>query len=423
MEEAARRPAERSEGARLFTLLTRPGDWIHRRVDRTDLEADGETTRHMSFDLTMDPSLMIERQGGLVAPLTLLTKTPLRRLDTFGADGQSLPVLGRDDNGELVTSMLIAALTETVPGNLSLAVRDAVRAAVFEDDTMDMPTRIDALAAAMDAEDSHNDAQVEAVLSLAADLTQQFMFAVLLPTESAGKRSVVKVSVTEDVSPGFPDWAFSKEGRSMYLPLTLTDAAASANFEFRAPLGLRVASVALLDEHGEQVTPAGPSINTGRTAHLTGLQSQTPTVGATVQARVELEPVADGLVLQTAGATLFVTMLMFVAAWQDDRLQTALTGNRGGSVVAVALAVPALFLSIQARRPEHAWVARALFVPRLLNIVTAVVLYAAAIYLITVNPDDSALPSVMWVFFAAQLVPTGLAVALHRVVSAEQPML
>lgn len=204
----------------------------------------------------------------------------------------------------------------------------------------------------------------------------------------------------------------------MDLPLALAESATSAHFEFRAPLGLRVASVTLLDGLNEELEPAGPSIRSGKTAHLTGLE-QLPSESNDVRARVELEPVADGFVRQTAWATTFVALLLLAGASTIDQLRNALEANRGGSVAAAALAVPALFLSVQSRRPEHSWVARALFVPRLLNIVTAAALYATAIYLVTVAAEDEALGTVMWVLFGIQLVPTILAIALLRVVSAE----
>lgn len=409
----------RSECARLFDLVTRPSDWIHRRIDRTDIEADGETTRRLSFDLTITRDAAIQRAGGVVVPLTLITKAPLRRLDTFGPDGRALPVLGRQDNGNLVVTMLVDALSKTVDGELPSTVTEAIRAAVFEDETTQMKARVTALNAAMAPLDTPDPQQVDAVLSLAADLTRHFLFAVLLPEECIDKRVIVKVSVAEHITGEFPDWAFSKEGRSMDLPLAMLDSAESAHFEFRAPLGLRVASVALLDEMGEEFDPPGPSIRAGRTAHLTGLQGLTSESGTPISARVELEPVADGLVGQTARATAFVAILMFVGAMGVGHVQDALAANRGGSVAAAALAVPALFLSLQARRPEHAWVARALFVPRLLNYVTAVLLYSAAIYLVMTRPETDSLAMVMWLFFVVQLVPTLIAIALFRVVSAD----
>jgi hypothetical protein len=410
-----------SEERRLFELLTRQSEWIHRRVDRTDIGVDGETTRIRSFDLTMGEDLAIERERGLVTPLTLMTKVPLRRLDTRGPDGRPLPVLGRTDNGDLVTRMLIEAFRGITSTSPPVSLEGVVRAAVMEDDPLKMPLQLAALAAIATPLQAPSQAEADAVVALASDLVQQFLFAVLLPVEYVGQRVIVKVSVTEEVSGGFPDWAFSKDGRSMDLPLLLADSATSAHFEFRAPMGLRVASVRLLDGMGEEFQPPGPSIREGKTAHLTGLERLPADNADEVRARVELEPVADGFVRQTAWATGFVAVLFLLGAWHVEQLQGALMANRSGSVAGAALAVPALFLSVQARRPEHSWVARALFVPRLLNIVTAGLLYAAALYIVTANANEPRLGPVMWTLVGIQLVPTALAVALLRVVSVEPP--
>lgn len=410
-----------SEEKRLFELLTRQAEWIHRRVDRTDIGADGETTRIRSFDLTIGDDFKIERDGGVVTPLTLMTKVPLRRLDTRGPDGRSLPVLGRADNGDLVARMLTEAFRGITPSGPPGSLEATVRAAVMEDDPLQMGARVNALTAVAAELDAGERAEAEAVLALASDLVQQFLFAVLLPVDYVGQRVVVKVSVTEEVSGGFPDWAFSRNGRSMDLPLLLSDSASSAHFEFRSPIGLRVASVRLLDGLGDELPPPGPSILAGRTAHLTGLERLAANNGTEVRARVELEPVADGFVRQTAWATAFVALLFLLGALHVGQLGDALQANRSGSVAAAALAVPALFLSVQSRRPEHSWVARALFVPRLLNIVTAGLLYAAALYIVTAGQNEQALEPVMWTLFALQLIPTGLAIALLRVVSVEPP--
>jgi hypothetical protein len=408
-----------SEERRLFELLTRQGEWIHRRVDRTDIAADGETTRRLSFDLTVRDAFKIEYNGGVVAPLTLMTKVPLRRLDTSGPDGRPLPVLGRQDNGNLVRRMLIEAFRGVAEGDVPANLEDAVRAAVMERDPLEMGNRMGNLAEVTARLRTRDPDQVDAVLALASDLTQQFLFAVLLPKELVDNRVVIKVAVTEDVDGSFPDWAFARDGRSMDLPLSLVDAAASAHFEFRAPLGLKVASVRLLDDLGEEVSAPGPAVREGRTAHLTGLERLNLENGNRVRARVELEPVADGFVRQTAWATTFVAILLFAGAWNVDQLRTALLANRAGSVAAAALAVPALFLSVQSRRPEHSWVARALFVPRLLNIATATLLYVAAVYLVVVQPETSSVRSALWILFGLQVVLAAVAIVLLRVVSVE----
>jgi hypothetical protein len=288
----------------------------------------------------------------------------------------------------------------------------------MENEPDEMPSRLNDLIEMAYALDGAEREQVDVIVALAADLVQQFLFIVLLPSDSVGRRLVVKVSVIEELNDEFPDWAFSPEGRSMDLPLQLVDSAASAHFEFRAPVGLRVASVQLLNERQEVFEPPGPSICEGKTAHLTGLERLVAETGADIRARVELEPVADGFVRQTAWSTTFVAVLFGLAALASSHITNTVVAGRGGSLAATALAVPALFLTVQFRRPEHAWVARALFVPRLLNIATAGMLYAAALFIVTASQTSTTIEPAMWVLFVVQLLPTGLAVFLLRSLSA-----
>jgi hypothetical protein len=259
------------DAARLFTLVTQQADWIHRRVDRVDLEEDGETTRRTSFDLTVPPEQAIVRCGGLVVPLMLMRKVPLRRLDTAGPDGPPAPVLGRDDNGAMVVSMLRHALAGAV-GADSDGLEQVVRDAVMEREPDRIVERVQALREEVEGLTDESGDEVEAVLALADDLAHHFLFAVLVPEDAAGRRVVVKVSMAEEIDDRARDWAFKADARSMDISLRAEGASGSGHLEFRAPLGLRVASVKLLDRLDEPLEPAGPSIDRGHTAHLTGLE-------------------------------------------------------------------------------------------------------------------------------------------------------
>lgn len=397
---------------RLLRLLTEQDTWIRRRVDRADVEEDGETTRRISFDLALPQHLRVDLDGGVVLPLMLLTKAPLRRLSTTGPDGRSMPVLGRQDNGSLVTAMLAEALRVLYSGGLSSDAEAAIASAVFEDDPDEMDNRIQEVRSALPPTQPDVVDQVEVVLALLDDLVRQFLFIVLLPASYVDQRVVVKIAVGEEVTDGPIDWAFSAAGRSLDFSIQLQGSAASAHFEFRAPPGLRVASVTLLDDMLNPLPCPGPAIEAGHTAHLTGLE-RVQGAGGGVRARVELEPVPEGFIRQTAWATSLVLLLLFVGAIGVDRLEAALENNRGGSMAAAALAVPALFLSLESRRPEHAAVARALFVPRLLNVVSALVLYALAVYLVTARLGTD-LASAMWTGFGIQAAVTLVAWTLER---------
>jgi hypothetical protein len=140
-----------------------------------------------------------------------------------------------------------------------------------------------------------------------------------------------------------------------------------------------------------------------------------------VVARVELEPVDHGLVRQTAWATAFVAVLLALATWRADVVVEAIDANRGGPLAAAALAVPALFLSVQARAPEHVRVARALFVPRALNVVSALVLYTSAVMLILDGAGLAPVSVVLAVGCAVEVLVAGVALTLLRNVSEQPP--
>jgi hypothetical protein len=237
------------------------------------------------------------------------------------------------------------------------------------------------------------------------------MFAVLLPAESKARRTIVKVVVVEDIDrDGDPSTAkvdrlnpFTREARSVVVPLYVADSAASVHYEFRAPSGVVISDVVLRDEGGTQIENDAPSITNGFTAHLTGLEARPPS-GYVVAVTVYLDPVRDGLVRQTAWATTLVA-LVFGAAWLfDDRILTLMDQKQQGSLATAALAVPALFLSLQARRPQHVAVARALFPPRAANLASAMLLYVAALVVLVAPARGESVTHLIEGLFITQTV-------------------
>jgi len=375
-----------SEAARLFHLVISQPHWIHRRVDRTDLESDGETTRRISFDLTIPSKWAIERGGGVVAPLMMLSKRPLRRLDVTGPSGGSLPLLSKADNGALAEAMIMAALSSIHGAGLAQDVQLAIHQAVFEDDPDEAASRADALRSVLPLAPSGRVLDQEVVLGLLEDLITNFMFAVLLPRESIAVRTMVKVVCTEDIDRDRdPSTAkvdrfnpFAREARSVSVPLYVAESAASVHYEFRAPSGVVISDVVLRDDDDNQIESDAPSITNGFTAHLTGLEAHPPS-GDRVAVTIYLDPVRDGLVRQTAWATTLVALLFGCAWLLDARILKLMYQNQQGLLATASLAVPALFLSLQARRPEHVAVARALLPPRAANYASAMLLYIAAL--------------------------------------------
>jgi hypothetical protein len=162
------------------------------------------------------------------------------------------------------------------------------------------------------------------------------------------------------------------------VPLYVAESAASVHYEFRAPSGVVISDVVLRDDDDNQIESDAPSITNGFTAHLTGLEAHPPS-GDRVAVTIYLDPVRDGLVRQTAWATTLVALLFGCAWLLDARILKLMYQNQQGLLATASLAVPALFLSLQARRPEHVAVARALLPPRAANYASAMLLYIAAL--------------------------------------------
>lgn len=389
------------DGLKIFSLLTEQPHWIHRRVDRLHLESDGETTRHISFDFTVTEDLAVRRQGGIVLPLMLVTKTPLRRLDTLGPDGRACPVLSRGQNGRLACDALSAAFHSVYPV-LGPEVQRLIEEAVFEDDPTMADKRVAALREALRDTAPALPVTSEVILALAGDLSRQFMFALLAPEQHVGRRSIVKISFGEVLPVAFRDWVLNGEGRAFDTQLHTEDAAESVHFEFQAPSGLKVTDTRIFDTRRRPLEIPAPSILQGHTVHLTGLDARVADPddedegGGPLTAAISLAPTRDGLVRQTALAAAVVWFALLACALNTDRIASLVAANRVGTIAAVVLAAPALFLTLQARPPEHAAVARALFAQRALNLVMAIVLYAAAVGLVLVPASPDAVATLLW---------------------------
>jgi hypothetical protein len=382
-----------SDSARFYRLLTAPAEWIHRRVDRTELNPDGESTRRISFDLTIPAPWAITRDGGLVVPLMMLAKRPLTRLDVQGPTGSSVPVLGRRDNGALAYGM-VAEVLRTVYGSppsdeLLAAVVDAVQG----NDAEQTESRLAAFSRLLPPSEAAGANQGALVTALVEDLASQFVFAVLLPGDLAGRRVTVKVAVTEDVTAvadGQDDWLnpFGADARTLLVPLYVAGAAASVHYEFRCPPGLTVSQSTLYDGTDDVLLAPGPAQQTGFTVHFTGLEAG-PARHDKVTVALRLDPIRDGAVRQTAWAVGLVAAMFGLAYWQADRITALMWVRQQGAIATAALAVPALFLTLQSRRPEHAAEARALLPARAANMASASLLYAAAVAVLFIAADPS----------------------------------
>ena len=92
-------------------LIADPKSWINRRVETVEMLSQEETRRRVSIDFTLSEKQRsaLTTRHGVIVPLSVLSKHPRRNFDLRDEAGASLPVLGRNDNGNLALIALLRA--------------------------------------------------------------------------------------------------------------------------------------------------------------------------------------------------------------------------------------------------------------------------------------------------------------------------
>lgn len=127
-------------GVACTPLIASPEEWINRRVETIELLSREETRRRVSIDFTLTEEQLTELEigDGVVVPISVLTKEPRRNFDLRDESGRAVPVLGREQNGELAHIALANAAVRVLPkditpeefGDLVADLGDIVRSAI-----------------------------------------------------------------------------------------------------------------------------------------------------------------------------------------------------------------------------------------------------------------------------------------------------
>ncbi len=188
--------------------------WVHRRVDRLELESSGSLRRHVSVDLTPPARLGISgSKDRIQIPLGLARKGPLRGFDARGDEGP-LPLLEAGANGELALDLLLSlarrAFDRALPARPEFEA--ACRAVVFTDFRAELPI---GFGSANEAADRGRRLQVladltmplppgvtmesqQGFLAFARRLSESFLMIVEVPEGLRGTRTIVKYSYLEE---------------------------------------------------------------------------------------------------------------------------------------------------------------------------------------------------------------------------------
>lgn len=398
-------PPEITAGVACAPLLAEPRSWIRRRVETIDMLAHEETHRRVSVDfmLTHEQYSALTIEDGVVVPISVLTKERRRNFSLRDEGGRAVPVLGKQQNGDLAHTALLSAAYDALPENPSDDVLEMLSADLRQvvmlppDDALET---IVYLQRAAEAGDQWRAAIINDPIcgTLLWTLSQNYvLFAVLAPDGPA--RRILKYSYSEDfigeVRPATWSHRLRLWLRGIWLPdrrLFVIECpgaglAASFHLEITTAEELRFAEAVLFDdESGEAASDFDRNVNR---ASLYPPKS----VGEYgLDAFVEVAPERTGATSQAAVTSVIVAGLLWAGVFSD------LDATTPGPAVSLLLGGAALFSGVSATRGEHRLVKKVFSRARLWLAVVTVAALAASTSLALEIPDTQ--PVEVWTWAA-----------------------
>lgn len=242
-----------SDGQKLIELILGSEDWIHRQVERVDIQPTGDTIHTISMDLTVPVDLALAgSRGAVLVPVTLLQKGPLSCFSVMGPDELPVPLLESGANSRLSATFLRALAAVTYGYR---PVDEPFEVGLFIDDIVSADLRRGRQATErlrrflQDRDDTAVD-PVEAAtfFSMVEVFSRCFLMAVELDAALLGRRCVVKYSYLDTRSD-----PHDRPRYEMSWDLQHFGVAGSYHFEFSSPQLLEIAAVTLTDVTGSEV--------------------------------------------------------------------------------------------------------------------------------------------------------------------------
>jgi hypothetical protein len=370
-------------------LIAYPKNWIRRRVETVEMLSHEETRRRVSVDFALPETTWkaLEVEDGVVVPISVLTKAPRKKFDLRDESGRSIPVLGREQNGDLAHTALLSAALDALPEDVSDDVIQMIaadlRQVVFSP-SQQAADAVSFLAGSAEAGDPWRSAILEdpTCQALLDTLWANYvLFAVLEP--GGPRRRVLKFSYADDFDLTPPSEGLRERLRPAALRRSLRDPdhkyfvvecggasrAASFHVEVALPEELKVVFGTLFDFEAEE--PLGQDEeNVNRLSVYASTE-----VSADAAPGVYLVVAAEraGRPVQTAVTAVAVAGLLWLG------VISGLDAKNPGAAVSTLLAGAALFTGWAAAQGEHRLV-RVVFAAsrRWLGIVALVALVAAA---------------------------------------------
>lgn len=355
-------------GTACTRLIADPKSWINRRVETIEMLTHEETRRRVSVDFTLsrDQIASLRLDEGVVVPLSLLTKEPRRNFDLKDESGRSLPVLGKEHNGELALIALLHAALEALPKDISAEVFEQVAAdlrRVVFDAPEDAADALGALIASADDGERWRSAiwGSETCRSMLDALWQNYvLFAVLEP--DTPRRRVLKYGYGDDfpfdpddqqlaerLRPGELIHRLRRPDRQRFLiDCPAAWRAASFHVELAIPEELRVERAFLHDiETDKLLSGVDENVNRAAIYAATPLDEHQDTI-----AYAEVAPERAGRASLAATTSLVVASLLWLG------VVSGLDARTPGAAVSLLLAGAALFSGLTAAQGEHRIVRR-----------------------------------------------------------------
>jgi hypothetical protein len=394
-------------GVACTRLIADPAGWINRRVETIELLSREETRRRVSTDFTLSDEQLAELDigEGIAVPISVLTKEARRNFDLRDESGRAVPVLGKQQNGDLAHIAVMNGAVNALPDDVTPEVFELLAADLRQVVFAPPTAAADALGVfigSADAGDRWRAAiwEDDTCRSLLTALWSNYALFAVLPRGGSNRR-ILKYSYGEDF-----DFGRASEGiRARLAPRALARRAwrpdrrrfiiecpgawraTSFHVEIAVPEELRFDLAVLYDfVVDEQISDVDNNVNRASLYAYREIDA-----ASDVAAYVEVAPERTGRTFQAATSVIIATLLWLGVA-------SGLDATNPGPAVSILLAGAALFSGIAAVQGEHALAKKVFAAPRRWLLLATVAALAGSATLAMEIPDQH--PVSLWRYAA-----------------------
>jgi hypothetical protein len=322
-----------------------------------------ETRRRVSIDFALSDERLEELtiEDGVVVPISVLTKEARKKFDLRDESGRAIPVLGREQNGDLAHIALLNAALDALPDDTSSDVFEMLAADLRQVVFAPPEQAADAVGFFMGSAEAGDrwraaivdDETCQALLDV---LWANYVLFAVLPREGPNRR-ILKYSYADDFDLSPPSsslrqrlspaeiWSRATRPDHKHFIVECAGAwrAASFHAEIAIPEELQVHFGVLYDFEGDRVL-SRPEENVNRLSVYASseiLAEDAPAVFLQVAAE------RAGRSIQAASTSVIVAGLLWLGVC------SGLDAKNPGAAVSTLLAGAALFTGLSAAQGEH----------------------------------------------------------------------